>query len=169
MLAADDPDFEAHLGELTDILSAGNLVDVEDAEFLEEAIAKVPTFADGYMLLAKAYVGWEEPATALETLLDGQKHLPDDLDILELLSRLLWESGQRKLAFEYLNKGLAKNPTYVPLLALTGQYLFEDGQEEEAKSFLARAEVVDPRHPALNRVRLAIAKLIGQEVDEEID
>jgi tetratricopeptide (TPR) repeat protein len=160
MLSAEDADFEARLGELTDLIGAGNTLEVEDVDFLESSIEQVPTFSEGYILLAKAYLLWDEPDAVLETLLDAQKNLPDDPDILEFLARTLWDSGEEKLAFDYLNKGLEKNPNHVPLLALTGRYLFENGQEDAAKIFLARAEAIAPRHPAVNEARVHIAKRI---------
>jgi tetratricopeptide (TPR) repeat protein len=160
MLSAEDANFEAHLGEITDLIGAGNAPEIEDVDFLEASVERVPTFSEGYLLLAKAYLLWDESEAVLETLLDAQKNLPDDPDILEFLARALWDSGEEKLAFDYLNKGLAENPNHVPLLALTGRYLFENNQESAAKIFLARAEAIAPRHPALNEARFHIAKRV---------
>jgi len=161
-LSTDNSDFERHLADLTVLVNAGKTLAVEDVDFLEEAIEKVPTFAEGYILLAKSYLVWEEPTTALETLLDGQKILSDDLNIIEMLARVLWEMGEHDLAFEYLNKGLGKNPSQVSLLALTGRYLFDSGQDEQAKTYLARAEIIDPYNSTLNEVRVYIARNIGE-------
>lgn len=160
MLAAEDPDFETRLGEITDVVSAGNALSTEDVEFLEEAVERAPSFAEGYLLLAKAYIAWDEPATAIETLLDGHKRLPDDPEIAALLAQTLWEAGERASAFGYLNKGLGSNPNHVPLLALTGRYLFEDGQDDAAKAYLARAELIAPNDPVLTQVRIAISRMI---------
>lgn len=167
MLSADDPDFEWRMAEMSEKAEAGRTLEVEEVEFLEDIVDQVPTFAEGYLLLAKAYGSWNEPATAIETLLDGQKHLPNDPDILELLARFLWDSGERALAFDYLNRALIAHPTHVPALALTAQYLYEDDQPEKAKEFLRRAEAIAPYHSALNRVRLAIARMVGEEAEEE--
>jgi tetratricopeptide (TPR) repeat protein len=159
-LSAENPDFEMRLGEITDVVSAGNTLSSEDVELLEEAVEKAPSFAEGYVLLGKAYVGWKEPGTAIETLLDGHKHLPDDPDIAVLLAQTLWESGEHASAFGYLNKALEKNPTHVPLLAVTGRYLFEDGQEDAAKAYLTRAELIAPNHPVLQEVRVFISSML---------
>jgi tetratricopeptide (TPR) repeat protein len=160
MLAAEDPDFEMRLGELTDIISAGNALSADDVEFLEDALEKAPSFAEGYVLLGNAYRAWDELGTAVETLLDGHQQLPDDPDIALLLAQTLWESGEQASAFGYLNKSLEKNPAHVPLLAMTGRYLYEDDQEEAAKAYLARAELIAPNHPVLNDVRVFIARTL---------
>ncbi len=160
MLAAQDPDFDMRMGEITDVVSAGNALESDDVEFLEMAIEQAPSFAEGYLFLAKAYIAWDEPATAIETLLDGHKQLPDDPDIALLLAQTLWSSGEHASAFGYLNKALTKSPTHVPLLAVTGQYLFEDGQEDAARAYLARAELISPNNPVLNEVRIFISRMI---------
>jgi tetratricopeptide (TPR) repeat protein len=160
MLSAEDPDFEMRLGEITDVVSAGNALTTEDVELLEEAVEKTPSFAEGYVLLGRAYVAWDEPATAIETLLDGHKQLPNDPDIIVVLAQTLWDSGERASAFGYLNKGLERNPTHVPLLAIIGRYLFEDGQEDAARAYLARAELIAPNHPVLSEVRVHISKML---------
>lgn len=157
-LAAEDPEFETALGEIADIISAGNTIETDDVEFLESIIEKVPNYAEIYLLLARAYIGWGEVTSALETLLDAHKHIPDDADILALLSELVWDSGETDLAFTYLSKGISQNPHHVPLLALAGQYLFEDGQEDAARAYLMKAEAISPNDPVLVRVRRHIAR-----------
>lgn len=157
MLTANDPEFETRMGEIEGILSAGNPISTEDVEFLEAAIETAPSFADGYILLGKAYLNWGEDAAALDILLDGQKLIQNDPDILELLGKVLWDTGEKELAFKYLNQGLREFTSHVPLLATTAQLLFDNGQVEDAKPYLVRAEQVNPRHPALNRVRKYIA------------
>jgi tetratricopeptide (TPR) repeat protein len=161
LLSVDDPDFDTHLAEITDLLNAGNEITPEDVEFLELTVENAPTFAPGYILLANAYLNWDEITDALDTLLDGQRQLSDDPDISALLARVLWQEGEAQLAFDYLNKSLAKNPNHVPTLAIIGRFLFEDGQEDEARSFLARAEAIDPRNTSLSDARIYIAKVIS--------
>ena len=157
-LVAEDPEFEMALGEIADVINAGNSIEAGDVEFLESIIERVPTYAEIYLLLARAYIGWEETSSALETLLDAHKYVPDDPDILALLSEVVWDSGETDLAFSYLSKGISQNPQHVPLLALAGQYLFEDGQEDAAKSYLSKAEAISPNDPVLARVRRHIAR-----------
>ena len=146
LLTADDPGFDERLGVITDLLNAGNKIRPEDVEFLETTIENAPAFATGYVLLANAYLHWDEITDALDVLLDGQRQLPDDPDISTVLATVLWQEGETQLAFDCLNKALAKNPDHVPTLAITGRFLFEDGQEDEARSFLAKAEALDPRN-----------------------
>lgn len=156
-MLAEDPDFERRLGELTDITSAGNALEVEDAEYLEGVLERVPTMPELYILLAQAYRIWDDDSAAIETLLDGHGQLPNDPDITALLGEVLWDADEQDLAFSYLKKGLAAHPNHVPLLAIAGQCLFEDGQQDAAKVCLARAEAIAPRHPTLGRVRNRIA------------
>jgi tetratricopeptide (TPR) repeat protein len=160
LLSVNDPDFEARLGEITDIVNAGGTLSSEDAEFLEAALEKAPALPSLYVLLGSAYLTWDDADAALETLLDGQKQLPTNPDILFTLGRALWTMGEEDLAFDYLNKGLEANPNNVPLLVLTGRYLFDIAQEEESREFLARAEAIDPRHPLLNETRVYIARQV---------
>ena len=162
LLAAEDPEFEMRLGEMTDILNAGNALSADDVNYLEDILARSPGMSEIYLLIARAYLGWDEPSSALETLLDAHKNLPDDPDIAVLLAQTLWEAGEQELAFSYLNAGITANPNHVPLLAVMGQYLFEDEQEEAAKAYLARAERIAPRDPVLTKVRVNIARLFGQ-------
>lgn len=158
LLSAEDPEFEMRLGEITDIVNAGSPADTEDVEFLESIIERVPTFEEAYILAAKAYLRWDEPGTAIETLLDGHRHLPHDPDIAFLLAESLWDTGEEELAFNYLNRGIRSNPNYVPLLALMGKFLFEDDQLDLARQYLARADAISPRDPVLAQVRLHISR-----------
>ncbi len=163
LLSADDPEFEMRFGEIMDRVSAEAEIDAEEATFLEEVIAAAPGFTEAYMLLSRAYVLWEEHDSALQTLLDAEKHLPDDPEILEGIARLLWRADQHELALEYLDRGVKANPSYVPLLAFAGQCLVEDGQDDAARIFLARAESLDSNHPALRRAREAISRLMSED------
>ena len=160
-LMAEEPDFELRLGEIEGVLDAGNALNSEDTEWLEEITVRAPGLGGMHALLARAYLGWDEAAAALETLLDGYRRFPADAELATLLGTQLWQAGEEELAFEYLGKGLARNPSDVSLLALTGQYLFEDEQVEAARSCLARAEALAPRHPALAQARARIAALMA--------
>lgn len=162
LLTAEDPDFEARLGEIAAIANAGQAISTSDVKFLEDIIENAPSLAESYVLLAKAYIAWGEHDTALETLLDGHENNPEDGDIIEMLVRTFWDSGEHELAFEYINKGIDTNPNHVPLLALAGECLFEDGQRDSAKVYLARAEAIAPRHPALNKAKANIAQILSR-------
>jgi tetratricopeptide (TPR) repeat protein len=163
MLSVDDPEFEARFGEIRDRIGAGHALSAADVEYLEDELEKAPNFAACYTLLASAYLAWDENDDALEVLLDGQKRFPENPDVLALLGRVLWDSGEKELALDYLNKGLKTNPNHVPLLITTGRYLFDDGHDEEARLFLTRAEALDPRHPMLIAVREHIARSLSSE------
>lgn len=163
LLIVDIPDFESQMREISDILGAGNNISSHQLEFLEDVVERAPKFAEAYLLLAKAYLEWEQADAALETLLDAQKQVPDDPDILELLARVLWDADEPQLAFDYLKRGLALYPNHVPLLARAGLYLFEYNELKNARGYLARAEAISPRHPALSRARVEIARMIAKD------
>ena len=161
-LMADEPEFEMRLGEIDGVLSAGNALDSEAAEWLEAIMQRAPGLGGLHAMLARAYLGWGETATAVETLLDGYRRFPADAELAALLGEQFWLAGEGELAFEYLGQGLANHPEDVTLLALTGQYLLEDGQDDAARACLARAEAIAPRHPALEQARAQIASLLGR-------
>lgn len=152
-LNAQLPGFEHQFGELSALLEAGRSAKSDDVDFLEEVVEIAPTFADGYVLLAKAYTSWDDSEAALEVMLDGQKQAPNHPGLLDLLAENLWDAGEKTLSFEYLNKGLEANPNYVPLLVRAALYLCENGQIENAKPYLARAELIAPRNPVFIEAR----------------
>lgn len=162
-LSVDDPEFEARFGEISDRVNAGHSLNAADVQYLETALDKAPNFSTAYTLLASAYLAWEEKDDALEVLLDGQRRFPTQPDILALLGRVLWDSGEKELALDYLTKGLTANPNHIPLLVTTGRYLFDSGQDVEARLFLMRAEALDPQHPMLSAVRAHIARVLSSE------
>ena len=160
-LEADNPDFEALLGEVTELVTAGRPLGARHVEFLEEAIDQAQSFSQGYLLLARGYLNSDATSAALEVLLDGQKYLPEDAEITAQLARVLWESDEHDLAFDYLNKGLKHNPDDVVLLALSGRYLFDEGQDEEARTFLLRAQSLEPRNRTLVEAQRHISRQMG--------
>ena len=95
-------------------------------------------------------------------LLYAQKHLPHDADVLELLGRTLWSTGQRDLALQYLQQGLVHHPDNVGLLVRVGQCLLELEDVEGARDYISRAELIEPQHPALRAARLKIAELLSR-------
>lgn len=163
MLGAQDPEFEMLLGEIIDRLEAKNALSDEQVEFLEDVIEDAPAFVEGYILLAQAFILWDEPATALETLLEAEKHNPLDPEVIVLLGKLLWESDQHELAFSYLNKGIETAPLHVPMLSLIGRYLYEDGQYAEARMYLARAGAISRRHPAFLEAQEFISRRMSEQ------
>jgi tetratricopeptide (TPR) repeat protein len=172
ILTAHHPDFEEHFGEVSSIINAGNRPEAAEMDFLEDVVAKAPTFTPGCILMARAYLLWDDNEAALETLLDAQKLLPNDPDILDMLAEQLWTAGEREVAFDYLNRGLQNHPNHVPLLVRTGRYLFDNGQYEDARLYLSRAEVIAPRDPALAETRKYIADKVAEEEvfeDDESD
>lgn len=165
LLSVDDPDFEQRFAELVSILDAGNAISSDDMEYLEEIVEDSPNFVEGQLAVARAYYIWDDTDEALEVLLSAQERLPDQPEILSWLARILWESGESELAFQYLNRGLQNYPFNVALLARTGQYLFDNGQLKAARAMLSRAEEISPRDPSLQVVRTYIAQKMASNPD----
>ncbi len=156
-LSVEIPNFERKLADIRQILDANGSVRAADADFLEDVVERAPSFAEGHLLLARTYVSWKEPSTALETLQDALNDHPDDPELLGLGATLLWERGERETAFAYLNRGLDGHPNHIVLLVRAGQFLFEDEQHDAAKLYLSRAERISPRHPLLREVKRQIS------------
>lgn len=161
ILTANNPDFEYRFAEVVSILDAGNKLNADDVEFLEDVVEQAPHVIDAHIALGRSYYYWDEIDEALEVLLDAQEAIPDQPIVIDWLGRILWESGERETAFSYLNRGIMAYPFNVQLLARAGQYLFDNGQLEEARAYLGRAEEISPRHPMLQQVRAYIARQMG--------
>jgi tetratricopeptide (TPR) repeat protein len=173
-LTANDPEFEQRFGDLSMTISAGTSPSNDDVDFLEAAVENAPSFAAGHLLLAKAYTLWEDSEATMEVLLDAQKTLGDDPDILDALAEALWNAGEQKLAFDYLNRGLRKHPNHLSLLVRGGRYLFESDQLAQARIYLSRAETINPRDVFLAETRVFIANQVAEdperyELDQEED
>jgi len=161
LLRADDPEFEYRFGELAAIVAAGNALSADDVEFLEDAVEDAPHYLDAHLTLAQAYDAWDDKDAALEVLLDAQEKLPDHPEVLRLLARILWESDERDVAFQYLNRGLATFPFDVPLLVQAGHLLFLNEQFAESRRYLALAQEIQPRNPVLRNVQTFIARQLA--------
>lgn len=161
LLRADDPEFEYRFGECSTIVAAGNSLNADDVEFLEEAVENAPHFVEAHLTLAQAYDAWDDQDAALEVLLDANEKLPDHPEVLRMLTRILWDSGEREIAFQYLNKGLESFPFDVPLLVQAGHLLFINEQYSESRRYLALAEEIQPRNPVLRDVKMMIARQIA--------
>lgn len=153
-----DDTFEHRFAELYAMIEAGNSPGGGEVEFLEDVVADAPHFVTAYLALARAYTIWDDNDAALEVLLDADKVIPSHPDIMERLAEALWQSGEQELAFEYLNRGLEKDPNHVALLVRVGRYLFDNNQYHDAKLYIARAEVVAPRDPDLRDLRTYISQ-----------
>lgn len=156
-LIAHDPDFEAALGEIIDKIATQTALSEGEVDFLEASVQAAPYYSEPYLLLARAYLLWNDDGAALEVLLDAEKLL-DDPDVIELLAEQLRASGQNDLALQYVERGLRKNMLHVPLLSLAGQLLAEQEAYEEAREYLMRAEVISPNSPSLQKAREYIAR-----------
>ncbi|MEQ8677968.1 MAG: tetratricopeptide repeat protein [Aggregatilineales bacterium] len=166
LLLIDDPDFEMRLTEMRQILDAGNNLSLDDVDYLEDTLERVPTMTELYVLLSKAYLAMGEDENALETLLDGHKEVPNTPEIIVDLANLLWDTDEDELALDYLAKALEVHPNSVPILANLGLFSFEVEDRDEARSYLARAEALDPRHPDLVEARVKITQFINEEGGE---
>ncbi|QPC81215.1 hypothetical protein G4Y79_16060 [Phototrophicus methaneseepsis] len=162
-LVCKNSEFEFMFGEAASIIDAGNVPSDSTLEFLEEVVEEAPLFINGYLVLARAYMAVDEDESAIEVLLDADKVIPGNPDVMELLAACLWETDAEDLAFNYLNKGLKENPAHVPLLLRAGRMLFDNEQYDDAKQFIARAEVISPRSSELAALRAYIAQKISED------
>lgn len=162
LLSTDYPEFEYKFGELEAIVNAGNSLSTDDVDFLEKVSEKAPHLIKAHLVLAGAYHTWGDKDAALEVLLDTQEKLPDNPAVIDMLAKILWESDERELAFEYLNKGLTAYPFSVTLLVRTGRYLFDNEQLTQARAYLGRAEEIAPQDPTLRNVRSYIARKVAE-------
>lgn len=151
------PDLEMKLADIETLLNSRKKLVAKDVEFLESIVEQSPTRSDVALLLARGYMGWQEPDVALETILDSLTYTKHEPALTELAVRIIWEKGDQQLAFDYLYGGLDHNPSYVPLLAIAGDILFETGNREEARYYLSRAESINPQDPRFRYVQQKIA------------
>jgi tetratricopeptide (TPR) repeat protein len=158
MLTAASANFEYRFGELAAIVDAGNRLTTEDVAFLESVVESAPHLLDGYLLLGKAYAAWDDLDAALDTLLDAGDKLPPNPDVMEQTARYLWESGEKELAFDYLNRSITQFPQHIPSIVRVARYLFDNNQLDEARDFLAHAEEIEPRSPLLQKIRAYISR-----------
>src|SRR5690606_23567011 len=125
MLYADDPDFEAIMGEMIDKIGAKTPLDETEIDYLEQVVEVAPRYTEAYQLLAQGYHLWNDSEAVMHTLLDAVKQLPNDAEILVMLAKALSDSEQGDLALEYLEHSVKHNPMHIPSLALLGRVLFD--------------------------------------------
>lgn len=157
LLSAQFPDFDRRYGEITTILRANNRVDERDVELIEEALEIAPKFADLYVLLAQAYLSWDDRDSALEVLNDGKDKAGETASLLRLLAVVSWQMNNRETAFTYINKAIQQFPNDVMLLTQIATFLIENNQLNDARPFIERAESINPSHPSLWELRSLIA------------
>lgn len=149
---AQDAAIESQLAEVADLVAAGNELTERNLEFLEWIVAEAPHYSEGYLLLARAYAAEGEGETALEVLLDAEKNVELEPEILVAIVDLLTEAGEDSVALEYVMKGLDAFPRSVPLLARAAQVTHGLGDDDGARTFLRQAHNISPYHKELLRV-----------------
>ena len=167
-LEAAAPDFEDAYGELIDELENGVVADETMIGLLHDALAREPLFADGVVALGQAYESRSELAQAIALLTDARTRLPNHLELTLSLADLYWANDDDTQSVALLKQALADHPNDVALLARIGEYYIEINDAETAWSYLIRAEMLDPRHPELARVRETIGMTLESD-DEDID
>lgn len=160
-LLAKYEDFDHHYAELTTVIGAGRALSQDDVDFLEESIEVAPLFANLYITLAQAYLGWQDFDTALEVLQEGNTKADTSPEILRLIAVVLWKKGKSEEAFTYLNQGIGQFPNDVGLLTQIATFLIENDQLDDARPYIERAEVIAPSHPYLWQIRKMIASNLG--------
>jgi tetratricopeptide (TPR) repeat protein len=164
-LEATNPDFEAQFIQIVAELSEGLIPDSTIIDFLHDAIAKEPYFADGAVALAEAYLARDEYEPARLVLDESLKLLPDHIELILEKADLLWAMDQDQGAADLLTETLQRHPEDVAILARLGEYYFEIDEDANAREYLTRAEAYDPRHPELVRVQEYIAERLLADAD----
>ncbi len=162
MLYADDPDFEAIMGEMIDKIGAKTPLDETEIDYLEQVVEVAPHYTEAHQLLAQGYQLWNDAEAVMDTLLDAVKQLPNDAEILVMLAKALSDSEQNDLALEYLEHSVKHNPMHIPSLALLGRVLFDMERDDEARAYITQAQALGPRNPAVTEVRAYIARKMGE-------
>ncbi len=162
ILYADDPDFEAIIGEIIDKISSRTSLDETEIDYLEQVVEVAPRHAEAYVLLAQGYQLWNDADAVMDTLLDAVKQLPNEAELLVMLAKVLLDSDQDELALQYLQHSVEQNPTHIPTLALLGRVLFDMDRDNEARAYIAQAQTLGPKNAAVTEVRAYIARKMSE-------
>jgi tetratricopeptide (TPR) repeat protein len=165
-LEAADPDFEDSFDQIQSDLEEGLIPDSSIIDFLHDAIAKEPTFADGAVALAESYSARDESEAAMLVLNEALKQLPDHLELILAKADLLWETDHDAEAEALLLETEQRHPEDVALLARLAEYYHEAGNDERSMDYIDRAEVIDPRNPELQRVQEHIMLSLAADYEE---
>jgi tetratricopeptide (TPR) repeat protein len=168
-LEAADPDFEENFNQIQADLEEGMIPDDSITDFLHEALAKEPTFADGAAALAEAYSARDELEPAMTVLDEALKLLPEHMELILAKADLLWDTDQDAAAEAILLETEKRHPQDVALLARLAEYYHESGDDDRAMDYLDRAEVLDPRNPELQRVQEHIMMSLASAYDDYED
>lgn len=165
-LEAASPDFEAQFGQILSDLDEGMIPDSSVLDFLHEALAKEPAFAEGAVALTESYSARDEMDSALLVLDQATELLPDHIELLLAKADLLWELDRDVDAEALLLDAEKRFPQDVALLSRLAEYYFELGNDDNARDYLERAEALDPLNPEYLRVQEHIAEQLSAD-DEE--
>ncbi len=135
-----------------------------DLEFLEYVVENAPDYAEGYLALAMAYRGLDEPNTALEVLLDAEKAAKTP-EIYLALAELFEQEDELTLAIENVQKGLDLAPANVPLLAQAALLAYLSDDDEASQVLLRRAHAISPYHARI----VAVTRRIQDEEPDADD
>ena len=116
-------------------------------------IARTPTLAGPYLLLAKIFFSQQDTKQAEGALKKAIELQPDSRTAYFLLARLYVDSGQQDKALANLQELIAKNPKDVAALMLIA--LIHDQQRDypSARDFYEKLLAINPRFsPALNNL-----------------
>lgn len=160
-LEAEFEDLSLTLSQIEQVIEAGNRVNQESLNFLEEIIEVSPKFFEAHVLLAKAHLSRKDTNATLTALQEALAHFGDDEELVLLRDSVLTEQGKFEEAIEALEQALQAHPASVSLLARLARHLFES-EPESSKLYLRRAESLNSKHPELSATRFYIAERIAK-------
>ena len=163
-LIAKLTDFEYRFSDIVTRLDAGTKLSVDELDFLEEVIAEAPNYMPAYVQSARAYRANQDNSAALEVLLDAQKQVPNNPEIINLLTAYLWEEDSQ-LALKYLQDALEEHPVNILLIVRAAKCYFDMQEYDLARAYLRQAEALEPTHPAFQSLRVYIAGRLTSDTD----
>ncbi len=139
----------------------------EAVNILRKLVADQPKYAQGYLLLARAYQAQKNVSGARKALNQALKVKPDFVEALVSLVKLETEAGNRDQAKALIAQFKQKNPKAALGDVLEGDWLMADGNYTGAlKAYNKASKVADNANVVLRRYRA----LAGQgKVKESIE
>lgn len=158
LIWARHPDYEQRFAETSALILAGGKPSDREIDMLETIVDEAPHFPDGYVTLARAYLTFDQASEALELLLDGRDQCGDDPFLIMMLSDVLWQAGEHKLAEKYVTEAITNGQRDAGLLATLAKMQFDSNNLDIARELLAQAEAIEPRNSVLQRVKSYVAR-----------
>lgn len=133
-------------------------------EYLEQAIALKPDYAQAYSLLCFAYQRLKKSSDALAAAKKAAELNPDCVEVWSNLASAYLTNGMYSEALAAAKKAIAMEPDYSAAYETTGFILSDMGRIDEAKSAFKQAITIDNNRCFSN---LFLAALYSKEGDHD--